>query len=141
MTVQIEITDDLEACFDLRRIVFVAEQNVPVEEEIDIFDETAIHILAIDKARPLGTARIIIDGEIAKIGRVCVLATVRGQGIGALLIRKALQIATDLDGVTQAKLGAQIHAIGFYESLGFNAIGPAYLDAGIKHKDMVQPLK
>lgn len=141
MTVQIEITDDLEACFDLRRIVFVAEQNVPVEEEIDIFDETAIHILAIDKARPLGTARIIIDGEIAKIGRVCVLATVRGQGIGALLIRKALQIATDLDGVTQAKLGAQIQAIGFYESLGFNAIGPAYLDAGIKHKDMVQPLK
>lgn len=141
MTVQIEITDDLEACFDLRRIVFVAEQNVPVEEEIDIFDETAIHILAIDKARPLGTARIIIDGEIAKIGRVCVLATVRGQGIGALLIRKALQIATDLDGVTQAKLGAQIQAIGFYESLGFNAIGSAYLDAGIKHKDMVQPLK
>ncbi len=141
MSIQIGITDDLDTCFDLRRIVFIDEQNVPTEEEIDEYDKTAIHLLAQDESGPLGTARIVIDGETAKIGRVCVLATARGQRLGIGLIRKALQIACDLDGVKQAKLGAQVHAIGFYEALGFAVIGPVYLDAGIDHRDMVQPVQ
>lgn len=141
MTIQIGITDDLETCFDLRRVVFINEQNVSVEEEIDEHDNTAIHLLVQDDSGPLGTARIVVDGEIAKIGRVCVLQTARGRGLGVGLIQKALQIATDLDGVTQAKLGAQVHAIGFYEALGFVVIGPVYLDAGIEHRDMVQPVR
>lgn len=141
MSVQIEITDDLDACFNLRRIVFIEEQKVPVDEEVDEYDSTAIHLLAQDISGPLGTARIVVDGEIAKIGRVCVLATARGQGLGNRLIRNALEVATDLEGVSQAKLGAQVHAIGFYEALGFRVIGPTYLDAGIEHKDMVQSLR
>lgn len=141
MTLQIGITDDLETCFDLRRVVFIDEQNVPVAEEIDDNDDTAIHLLAQDENGALGTARIVVDGEIAKIGRVCVLKTARGRGLGIGLIQKALQIAADLDGVTQAKLGAQVHAIGFYEALGFTLIGPVYLDAGIEHQDMVQAVK
>ncbi|MFT4960694.1 MAG: putative GNAT family N-acyltransferase [Paracoccaceae bacterium] len=140
MSIQIGITDDLDTCFDLRRIVFIDEQNVPVEDEIDENDDTAIHLLAQDENRPLGTARIVIDGEIAKIGRVCVLQIARGQGLGISLIGKALEIAADLDGITQAKLSAQVHAIGFYEALGFTVFGPVYLDAGIKHRDMVQSL-
>lgn len=141
MSVQIEITDDLDACFNLRRIVFIEEQKVPVDEEIDEHDSTAIHLLAQDTNGPLGTARIVVDGEIAKIGRVCVLATARGQGLGIRLIRKALEVATDLEEVRQAKLGAQVHAIGFYEALGFRVIDATYLDAGIEHKDMVQSLR
>jgi predicted GNAT family N-acyltransferase len=141
LSVQIDITDDLDACFNLRRIVFIEEQKVPVDEEIDEHDSTAIHLLAQDTNGPLGTARIVVDGEIAKIGRVCVLATARGQGLGIRLIRKALEVATDLEGVRQAKLGAQVHAIGFYEALGFKIIGSTYLDAGIKHKDMVLSLQ
>jgi predicted GNAT family N-acyltransferase len=141
LSVQIEITDDLDACFNLRRIVFIEEQKVPVDEEIDEHDSTAIHLLAQDTNGPLGTARIVVDGEIAKIGRVCVLKAARGQGIGVRLIRKALQVVNDLDGVNWAKLGAQVQAIGFYEALGFSVIGPTYLDAGIKHKDMVLSLQ
>ena len=140
MSTQIEITDDLVTCFNLRRIVFIDEQNVPVEEEIDEYDKIAVHLLAQDENGPLGTARIVVDDEIAKIGRVCVLSSARGQGLGIGLIRKALQIAANMDGVKQVKLGAQVHAIGFYEALGFTAIGPVYLDAAIEHRDMVQPV-
>ena len=138
MSTEIRITDDLDTCFELRRIVFIDEQNVPVEEEIDEQDNDAIHLLAEDESGPLGTARIVVDGDTAKIGRVCVVKAARGQGLGVRLIRAALQIATGLNGVTQAKLGAQLHAIGFYEALGFTAFGPVYLDAGIEHRDMVQ---
>lgn len=141
MSIKIGITSDLDQCFNLRRTVFIDEQNVPVEEEIDEFDSTAIHLLAQDENGPLGTARIVVDGEVAKIGRVCVLAAARGRGLGVGLIRTALQIATDQDGVKQAKLGAQVHAVGFYEALGFIATGPVYLDAGIEHRDMVQSVQ
>ena len=140
MSVEILTTDDLDSCYELRRIVFIDEQKVPVEDEIDDYDDTAIHLLAQDTSGPLGTARIVTDGETAKIGRVCVLKSARGQGLGIGLIRKALQIASGLDGVTQARLGAQVHAIGFYEALGFTVIGPVYLDAGIEHQNMVQPV-
>lgn len=141
MSVQIEITDDLDTCFELRRVVFIVEQNVPVEEEIDDKDETAIHLLAQDESRPLGTARIVVEGKTAKIGRVCVVSTARGRRLGIGLIRKALEISATIEGVEQVKLGAQTQAIGFYEALGFAAFGPVYLDAGIEHRDMVQSLK
>lgn len=138
MSVWVETTDDFETCFQLRRVVFVDEQDVPIEEEIDEYDRTAIHLLARDERGPMGTARIVVVGDTAKIGRVCVLAKARGQGLGDALIRKALEIAGGLEGVTQAKLGAQIQAIGFYAALGFDVTGPTYLDAGIEHRDMVR---
>lgn len=138
MNVRIEITDDLDTCFALRRIVFILEQNVPIEDEIDAEDDTAIHLLASDESGPVGTARIVIDGNTAKIGRVCVLFAMRGRRLGIGLIQKAMQVASDINGVEQIKLGAQVQAIGFYEALGFVAFGPIYLDAGIEHRDMVQ---
>lgn len=140
MTFQIGITDDFDTCYALRCAVFVDEQKVPLAEELDEYDGTAIHLLAQDESGPLGTARIVIDGEVAKIGRVCVLKVARGRRLGAGLIREALQIAARLDGVTQARLGAQLQAIGFYQTLGFSVVGPVYLDAGIEHRDMVQSL-
>ena len=141
MTVQIGVTDDLETCFELRRVVFIVEQNVPVEEEIDEKDKTAIHLLASDADTALGTARIVLDGKTAKIGRVCVVSIARGRGLGVGLIREALQIAGAIDGILQVKLGAQTQALGFYQALGFAAVGPVYLDAGIEHQDMVKSLK
>jgi predicted GNAT family N-acyltransferase len=138
VSVWVETTDDFETCFQLRRVVFIDEQDVPIEEEIDEYDRTAIHLLARDESGPVGTARIVVAGDTAKIGRVCVLATARGRGVGAALIRKALEIAGGLEGVTQAKLGAQVQAIGFYAALGFDVSGPTYLDAGIEHRDMAR---
>ena len=140
MSYAISVTNNHEACFALRHQVFVGEQGVPVEEELDELDAEATHILATNDGVPVGTARVVFQDEVAKIGRVCVLKSTRGTGLGADLIKAAVQLAKDQPGVTKAKLGAQLHALGFYEKLGFSAYGPVYLDAGIEHRDMVLDL-
>ena len=140
MSLLISVTDDLDTCLTLRFEVFVDEQGVPVEEERDALDDTATHILATLDGTPAGTARIVFQDDVAKIGRVCLLKPRRGTGLGAKLIEACLAEASKHDGVTKAKLGAQIHALGFYEKLGFEAFGPVYLDAGIDHRDMMKPL-
>ena len=89
---------------------------------------------------PTGTARLLIAGDTLKIGRVCVLAPTRGQGLGTALMRAAVAEARALPGIARVKLGAQTHATGFYERLGFSAFGPEYLDAGIPHRDMALAL-
>ncbi len=136
----IEKTTDLETCMAIRLKVFVEEQNVPVEQERDHHDDTAIHLLAVLDGQAVGTARILRDGVVGKIGRVAVLPQARGTGLGAALIRAALAELRATPGVTRAKLGAQTHAIGFYEKLGFAVYGPEYLDGGIPHRDMALDL-
>ncbi|MEM9638817.1 MAG: GNAT family N-acetyltransferase [Pseudomonadota bacterium] len=136
MTIRISPTDDLETCLALRRRVFVEEQGVSEAEEVDGLDGTAHHLLASDGPTSVGTARILIKDHIAKIGRVCVLQSHRGTGLGAEIIRVALDVARAQPGVSTAQLGAQIQALGFYEKLGFKAFGPVYDDAGIDHRDM-----
>ncbi|MCZ8153258.1 MAG: GNAT family N-acetyltransferase [Rhodobacteraceae bacterium] len=139
MTVQITTTRDIATCRHLRRVVFIEEQGVPEADEIDDKDDTALHLLATEDGTPVGSARLLLLGDTGKIGRVCVLKSHRGTGLGAALIRAAL---TELrtQGVTTAKLGSQTHAIGFYERLGFTPTGPEYLDAGIPHRDMMLTL-
>lgn len=138
MSVSITLTDDLDTCLALRRAVFIEEQNVSEPDEIDGLDPVCLHLLAMDDGTPVGTARILIESDVAKIGRVCVLASHRGTGLGAALIRVAFEAA---QGKAEfAKLGAQTHALGFYEKLGFAATGPIYDDAGIPHRDMVRRL-
>lgn len=132
---KITVTDDFDACMAIRRKVFVEEQAVPEELELDAHDATAVHLLAVDAGRPVGTARLLIDGDHAKIGRVAVLAETRGTGAGAALMRAALD-ELRARGVREVSLGSQTHAIGFYERLGFRAHGPEYDDAGIPHRDM-----
>lgn len=136
MSVSITGTEDLATCLTLRHQVFVDEQGVPEEEEQDAHDATATHLLAVQNGQPVGTARIVFGGDTAKIGRVCVLQSQRGTGLGARLIEAAVAVARQQPGITRAKLGAQLHAIGFYEKLGFAAFGPVYDDAGIDHRDM-----
>lgn len=138
MTFSVSQTDDLETCLRLRRVVFVEEQGVSEADEIDGLDEECLHLLATVSGVAAGTARIHLTGSTAKIGRVCVLADHRGIGLGAALIREALELAKG--GATQAKLGAQTYALPFYEQLGFVATGPVYDDAGIPHRDMVRDL-
>ncbi|NKX36612.1 GNAT family N-acetyltransferase [Rhodobacteraceae bacterium R_SAG4] len=140
MSLSIDVTQDLEACLKLRFEVFVDEQGVPVEEERDALDDSATHLLALQDGTPVGTARIVFQNDTAKIGRVCVVKTARGTGLGAKLIEACVSVAGNQAGITRAKLGAQTHAIGFYEKLGFEVYGPVYLDAGIDHRDMVKPL-
>ena len=136
MSLLIERTDDLDACLAIRFTVFVEEQSVPIEEERDQYDKSAIHILATFQGTPVGTARIVVVEDKGKIGRVAVLAPHRGTGLGAKLIYACLNELRDQPNVTTAKLGSQTHALGFYEKLGFVAHGPEFDDAGIPHRMM-----
>ncbi|MBL9170900.1 MAG: GNAT family N-acetyltransferase [Verrucomicrobiales bacterium] len=140
VTFRIERTGDIALCQRLRRVVFIDEQGVSEEDEVDGLDPEAVHLLAFDGERPVGTARMLIKGETGKIGRVCVLSEARGTGLGAALIRACLEELRRVPGVSTALLGAQTHALGFYERLGFVVEGEEYLDAGIPHYDMRRPL-
>ena len=137
MTLLIEETRDITTCRALRRTVFIEEQGVSEADEVDDLDGEAIHLLATLDGQAIGSARLLVQGAVGKIGRVCVLREGRGHGIGAALIRAAVARLRQVDGVTKAKLGAQTHALGFYAGLGFVAVGEVYMDAGIEHQDMV----
>ena len=136
----IKIVEDYAPCIALRRAIFMEEQGIAEEDEIDGLDDQGIHLLATVDGKPVGTARLLIEGSLGKIGRICVVPEQRGTGLGAALVKHSLEHLRRTEGVTRAKLGAQEHAIGFYKRLGFTPIGPFYDDAGIPHRDMVQEL-
>lgn len=140
VSVTITPSDDLAACRAIRHQVFVVEQQVSEADELDGLDDKAIHLIARQDGQPLGTARLLIRGDCGKITRVAVLAQARGAGLGAGLILAALEQFRQMPQITCAILGAQVHALGFYEKLGFRPYGPVYNDAGIAHRDMKRPL-
>ena len=123
---------DHEACYDIRKTVFVEEQAVPLELELDEYDDAATHFLLRDGDTPLATARLLDKHGRAKIGRVAVLEGMRGRGLGLLLMRAVLEEARR-QGFTEAVLDSQTYAIPFYERLGFVAEGDEFDDAGIPH--------
>ena len=135
MTWTISEATDPAACFALRHTVFVEEQGVPVEEEQDALDETAVHLLASLGDKVVGAARVVMQDQTAKIGRVCVAKDQRGTGLGAGLIDAGIAAARRR-GAKDVVLGAQVSALGFYERLGFVAFGPVFDDAGIDHQMM-----
>lgn len=140
MTLLITITTDIATCRALRRTVFIEEQGVSEADEVDDQDGAAIHLLARLDGFPMGTARLVVSGEVGKIGRVCVLSGHRGAGHGAALIRAAVAQLRIMPGIRFAKLGAQTHALGFYTALGFSGVGDEFNDAGIPHREMVMQL-
>lgn len=137
---RIELTEDIATCHDLRRAVFIEEQGIAEAEEWDDLDSTAIHLLAWQDGQPVGTARILLQGTTGKIGRVCVLPEARGTGLGRKLIKAAMDVLRARHGLTTARLGAQVQAMGFYEKLGFRPVDGVYDDAGIPHQDMMREL-
>ena len=136
MTLLIAATDDIAACRALRRSVFIEEQGVSEADEVDNLDGEAVHLLAQLDGRPVGSARLLLRGDTGKIGRVCVLADQRGTGLGTALIMASVDHFRAMPGVVRVKLGSQVHAVGFYQRLGFSVYGPVYDDAGIPHQDM-----
>jgi predicted GNAT family N-acyltransferase len=120
----------------IRRAVFVDEQGVPEALEVDGRDDGAWHLLARDAAElPVGCARVLAD---AHIGRLAVLRSVRGQGIGRALLDAAVALARRL-GMGDLHLHAQVRARGFYEAAGFIAEGDEFPEAGIAHVAMRLP--
>jgi predicted GNAT family N-acyltransferase len=122
----------------VREVVFVQEQAVPLDEELDGKDDVTYHVLARWDGEPVGTARIFA-GEPAKIGRVAVSQRLRGKGIGVAIMQEAEAVARQTGSRTCA-LDAQVSAIPFYERLGYVADGPEFLDANIPHRHMRKTL-
>jgi predicted GNAT family N-acyltransferase len=141
---------DREACFAIRKEVFVAEQGVPEDIEYDAYDAVAVHVLAArHDGTPLGTGRLLHgeaaagrtggDPDVGSLGRLAVLKQARGLGVGGALVR-AIEDAARARGLTAVDLHAQTHALGFYERLGYEAYGPEFPDAGIPHRAMRRAL-
>lgn len=129
---------DQNVLSNLRRLVFIVEQNVPQDEEWDGQDESAWHWLATDlEDRPIGTARLLPSGQI---GRMAVLDEFRGLKVGRAMLEHTVEKARHL-GFASVYLNAQSHALGFYEKSGFEAVGGEFTEAGIAHFLMVQRFK
>ena len=141
---------DREACFAVRKEVFVGEQGVPEDLEYDAYDADALHVLAIrEDGVPLGTGRLlygaaaasVTDGDltIGSLGRLAVKRETRGLGVGAAIV-VGIEDAARARGLAAVDLHAQTHALGFYERLGYVAYGPEFQDAGIAHRAMRKAL-
>ena len=133
--------EELNLGFALRIKVFVEEQKVPIELELDEKDnsEHTVHIGYFNDNKLIGVARLIdLDKDVIHIGRVVIDKEYRGQGIGRELIIGCENIAQHiLKRKIVIELSAQIQAEKFYESLGYNRVNDKiYLDAGIEHVDM-----
>lgn len=127
---------ELPLCLAIRHEVFVLGQGVRPEEEVDGADPLCRHVLASLGRAPIGTARVRPMGRTAKIQRVAVAPHARGGGAGAGIMRWIAARLAEEGAWDDAVLGAQTHALGFYERLGWRAEGPEYRDARIPHRDM-----
>lgn len=122
----------------LRRAVFVEEQGIAPEIEADAADAQALHAVATNRfSMPVGTGRAVLDGQGgARIGRMAVLASVRGAGVGAAIL-SALVECCRARGSRDIYLHAQVDALEFYRRNGFEPRGPVFVEAGLEHQEMV----
>jgi predicted GNAT family N-acyltransferase len=127
---------ELKRAFSIRLRVFVREQGVPEEIELDEDDQKAIHLLAVVNGNSVGTARMVIKMGRAKIGRMAVLKSYRGKGIGKALLGRAIELARG-GGAKSIYLHAQVPVVGFYETTGFSPAGRVFMEAGIPHRKMI----
>ena len=129
-------------CVAVRYAVFVIEQVCPILEEYDALEDDCVHFIALEEGgQPLGTARWrLYDGK-AKIERVATLEAARGKGVAKSLMKTIIEdIEAGENAVSEVILGAQDHAQGFYEALGFAAYGDGFMEAGIPHHMMRKTL-
>ena len=144
MLIDIKFTQndrEMLSCLSLRRAVFIEEQNVPENEEVDGDDPNCDHILLTISDDPVGAARLKYYDNFVKVQRVCVLKNYRGQGIGSDIINFIIKHIEKNDIRNSVRLGSQIHALEFYKGLGFVEFSEEYLDACILHKDMEYQIK
>ena len=120
----------------IRFQVFVREQRVPADIELDDMDAPSLHAVAFENEKAIGTGRLLPDGHI---GRMAILKEWRRRGIGAAIL-KALIDAAERRGDREIALSAQLHAVEFYRTHGFEPVGDVYEEAGIPHQAMVRAL-
>lgn len=137
--IKIVKTDDIAACLAIRETVFIKEQKVPTALEIDEYDKPDAdceHYLITENGVNVGTFRCIHDAPgIVHMQRLCILKEMRGKGCGYAAMAFLKEHYRQL-GEKKITLGAQCHAIPFYESCGFTCVSDLFLDAGIEHRTM-----
>ncbi|MGR3763580.1 GNAT family N-acetyltransferase [Rossellomorea sp. NS-SX7] len=129
----------LEEVFQVRKTVFVNEQHVPLEEEIDEFENQSTHFILYDGELPSGAGRFRVLDGVGKVERICVLKELRGKGAGREIMLAIEEFANN-HSISNLKLNAQTYAIPFYEGLGYGIASEEFMDAGIPHKTMVKTL-
>jgi predicted GNAT family N-acyltransferase len=127
---------ELVQALGIRIRVFVQEQEVPAEIELDRDDQRAIHLLATIESKAVGTARVVMKHGGAKIGRMAVLKSYRRKGVGTALLKRTIALARRFK-ARRIYLNAQVSVRGFYEKKGFCAVGPVFDEAGIAHQRMI----
>lgn len=132
---KITTEEDLHIAFSIRKKVFVEEQGVPIEEELDQFDTldaACEHVLAYYNGQPVGTGRVRVVDGYGKLERICILEEFRKFGLGKVIMHK-LEELVQAKGLTKSKLNAQSYAEPFYSKLGYVRFGEEFMDAGIPH--------
>lgn len=125
-----------EEAFSVRRKVFVEEQGVPLNLELDEHDRSAVHFVVYSENGPIGAGRIReINEHIGKVERVCVMKDFRGKHLGNLIMN-ALEEYANSAGFEKIVLNAQSYAVPFYEKLGYVITSPEFMDADIPHRAM-----
>ncbi|MGA9173503.1 MAG: GNAT family N-acetyltransferase [Thermoactinomyces sp.] len=136
----VQTQEELNQAFSIRRIVFIHEQKVPEDLELDEWDQSAIHFLALENGEPIGTCRLRWIGDhTAKAERVAVLADKRNTGAGKKLML-ALEESARQKEARAIRLNAQVQVVPFYEKLGYRTNGAPFYEAGIKHIPMIKEL-
>ena len=131
---------ELKDAFRIRRQVFITEQHIPPNLEYDEDDRTALHMLAKDEQKAIGTARVLfLSNNQAKLERLAVLKSFRGRGIGSEII-SFLEKELKNQGVEKVILHAQCRAIAFYKSCGYQEPSTPFWEVGIKHIKMQKQL-
>ncbi|MEI6737647.1 MAG: GNAT family N-acetyltransferase [Pseudomonadota bacterium] len=134
---------DHEALSKIRLTVFVHEQGVPPELELDEMDadtSLVVHAIARDgSGAAIGTGRLLLEQPMPRIGRMAVLRSWRGRGVGKAILEFLSAYAKD-HGYQMARLYAQTHAASFYDKQGFVPHGAEFVEADIPHLEMRRKL-
>lgn len=129
--------DDLGDAHQIRKKVFIEEQNVPEEIERDKLDISCTHAIVYNGELPIATGRIVFKGDNnCSLGRIAVLKEYRGQNIGKILVENLVKKSFEL-GAYEVHIHAQKHAEGFYKMLNFTPYGELFYEGGIPHVSMV----
>lgn len=131
--------EELAQAFHVRTVVFVDEQKVSMEEEIDVYEDEAIHFIGYQDDSPIAASRLRWVEDFGKLERICILKDHRGKSYGTKIIQ-AMEAEVIQKGYSKVKLNAQTHAIAFYERLGYEVVSDEFLDAGIPHVTMIKQL-
>jgi predicted GNAT family N-acyltransferase len=131
---------EVAAALKLRAGVFCDEQGVPLEADLDGLDDDALHVVAFERAELVGTCRVVLEGTVARFGRLCVRRDARGRGLARALLDQA-EVQARAAGAQRMTLHAQTSALGLYRRAGYESEGEPFDEEGLEHLRMSRSLR